>query len=267
MSRGKRLFDVGCATIGLVLAAPVLALAALGIRLSGPGPIFYRARRVGLDGQVFAMLKLRTMRTSRSARRSPITASRDPRVFPFGALLRRSKIDELPQLLNILRGDMSVIGPRPEDPEIVTRHYAPAHRETLAVRPGLASPGSLYYETHSADLLTGGDPVETYVRHLLPLKLALDLVYVRRTSVGYDVALVGRTVRALVLRLLGREDRSDPPELVPARALVVAALEREPAGPAADDSDFLPDGHRRPTPRPGAGRGRQVRTPGLPAEG
>src|SRR5207237_5830310 len=104
------------------------------------------------------------------------------RVFPLGALLRRTKIDELPQLFNVLRGDMSIVGPRPEDPDIVERHYTPLLRETLAVRPGLASPGSLYPYTHGDALLAGGDPDDAYVERLLPLNVPPDVVYVRPAS-------------------------------------------------------------------------------------
>src|ERR671923_1545938 len=124
----KRLIDIVLAGVGLALAAPVLALAALGIRLSSPGPVFYRARRAGRAGSCFTMYKLRTMHQRRPGQASRITGQDDPRVFPLGALLRRTKIDELPQLFNVLRGDMSIVGPRPEDPAIVARHYTPLLR-------------------------------------------------------------------------------------------------------------------------------------------
>ena len=109
----KRVLDVVISGLALVLAAPLLGISALGIRLSGPGPILYRAKRIGKDGRAFTMYKLRTMRTSPQGQASAITAQDDPRVFPFGALLRRTKLDELPQLLNVLRGEMSIVGPRP----------------------------------------------------------------------------------------------------------------------------------------------------------
>src|SRR5437763_11728518 len=114
----KRLLDVVLSGVGLALVAPVLAIAALGIRLASPGPVLYRARRVGRAGAPFTMYKLRTMHQRRPGRASRITGQDDPRVFPLGALLRRTKIDELPQLFNVLRGDMSIVGPRPEDPDI-----------------------------------------------------------------------------------------------------------------------------------------------------
>ncbi len=218
----KRLLDIVLAALGLVLVAPVLALAALGIRLASPGggPVFYRARRVGRAGACFTMYKLRTMHQRFPGRTSRITGQNDPRVFPLGALLRRTKIDELPQLFNVLRGDMSIVGPRPEDPDIVERHYTPLLRETLAVRPGLASPGSLYHYTHGDALLAGGDPETAYIVRLLPLKVALDVVYVRQASLPLDVRIIGRTLSTIAACLVGRSRFGDPPEAPAARALM-----------------------------------------------
>jgi len=216
----KRLLDVVLAALGLVLVAPVLALAALSIRLASPGPLFYRARRVGRAGACFTMYKLRTMHQRSLGQTSRITGQDDPRVFPLGALLRRTKIDELPQLFNVLRGDMSIVGPRPEDPDIVERHYTPLLRETLAVRPGLASPGSLYHYTHGDALLVGGDPETAYVERLLPLKVALDVVYVRHASLDSDVRIIGRTLSTIGASLIGRRRFSAPPETREALALI-----------------------------------------------
>src|SRR5438034_11703500 len=159
----KRLLDVVLASVALIALAPVLAVAALGIRLSSRGPILYRARLVGLCGRRFVMYKLRTMHVDHGGHKSVITAERDPRVFAFGRLLRRLKIDELPQLVNVLRGELSLVGPRPEDPVFVARHYAPEHRETLKVLPGMASPGSIYSSTHGDRILSGDDPEARYL--------------------------------------------------------------------------------------------------------
>ena len=216
----KRLLDVVLSGVGLALVAPVLAIAALGIRFSSPGPVLYRARRVGRAGACFTMYKLRTMHQGRPGRASRITGQDDPRVFPLGALLRRTKIDELPQLFNVLRGDMSIVGPRPEDPDIVERHYTPLLRETLAVRPGLASPGSLYHYTHGDALLAGGDPETAYVERLLPFKVTLDVVYVRHASLQTDVRIIGRTLTTIAACIGGRSRFRDPPEAPAARALL-----------------------------------------------
>ena len=212
----KRLFDVVMAALGLVVAAPVLVVAALGIRLSSRGPILHRARLVGRDGRLFTMYKLRTMHLGAGSS-SVITAEHDPRVFAFGRPLRRLKIDELPQLVNVLRGEMSLVGPRPQHPAIVSRHYAPEHWETLSVRPGLASPGSLYDSTHGEPLLGSVDPERTYVERLLPIVLALDLVYVHRASLRYDATVVARTLRLIASAAVGRRTFPDPPELPEAR--------------------------------------------------
>ena len=216
----RRLIDVLLASVALVIFAPVLLVAALGIRLSSPGPIFYRAQRVGRQRTHFTMYKLRTMRVADGAQQSVITAQHDPRVFPFGNLLRRSKIDELPQLFNVLRGEMSIVGPRPEAPSIVAEHYTELEYETLETRPGLASPGSIYNFTHGETMLASDDPEKDYVERLLRLKLALDVVYVRRASGRYDAAIIARTLWVILASLAGQRRFPDPPEMTEARRLL-----------------------------------------------
>ena len=211
---GKRAFDIALASLALLLAAPLLALAALAVRIASPGPVLYRAARTGRDGRTFTMLKLRTMHVAAPGEAgSRITGPADPRVFALGALLRRTKLDELPQLVNVLRGEMSIVGPRPEDPEIVRRHYTAAQRETLRVRPGLVSPGSIYHFTHGDALLAGADPEAAYAARLLPVKLELERVYVRRASLGYDLALIARAASAIVRVGVLRRTHPEPPEL------------------------------------------------------
>src|SRR6266516_4397302 len=207
----KRVLDVVLSAIALVLLSPILSLAAFGIWLCGRSPILYRARLTGRNGRPFTMYKLRTMRVNHGAFQSVITADQDPRVFPFGAWLRRAKVDELPQLINILRGDMSIVGPRPE------------HRDMLDVRPGLTSTGTLYDYAHGDAIVGRSNPERGYVERLLPLRLALDLVYVRRASLAYDAALVARTVRMIAATVLGRGASEDLPELIQARRLLGTA--------------------------------------------
>src|SRR5438876_7222773 len=216
----RRLVDVVCAAIALVATAPLLALAAVGIRRASPGGVLYRAERAGRGGRHCIMYKLRTTHSRRRADASRITGAHDPRVFPLGAWLRAVKLDELPQLINVLKGEMAIVGPRPEDPAIVARHYDALGRETLTVRPGLASPGSIYSSTHGDALLTGTDPEAAYAERLLPVKLALDVVYVRHASLAYDARIVGRTLRVTVATLAGRRRFADPPELAEARRLL-----------------------------------------------
>ena len=216
----RRLVDALLAGLALVVTAPLLALAAVGIRRASPGPVLYRAERVGRGGRPFIMYKLRTMHTRRRSDASRITGAQDPRVFPLGAWLRALKLDELPQLINVVKGEMAIVGPRPEDPAIVARHYTALGRETLTVRPGLASPGSIYSSTHGDALLHGNDPEAAYVQRLLPVKLALDAFYVRHASLAYDVRIVGRTLWVIGATLAGRRRFADPPELPEARRLL-----------------------------------------------
>lgn len=217
----RRTLDVVLATVALVVVSPVLALVAAGIRLAGgAGPILYRAKRVGIHGRPFTMFKFRTMRIGNTASASVITAHGDPRVFPLGRLIRTAKLDELPQLFNILRGEMAIVGPRPEDPHMVTRFFRPFHYKSLAVLPGLTSPGSLYAYTHGEAQLDVSDPERSYGEQLLPIKTALDLVYVRRASVRYDVTLIARTLWMLGAKLFGRRAFPLPPELPEAQRIL-----------------------------------------------
>ena len=215
----KRLVDVLCAAIGLIVLSPVLAIAAIVIRFVSNGPILYRARLTGRGGRCFTMYKLRTMHVAQVESPS-IAAARDPRVFPFGGWLRRVKLDELPQLVNILRGDMSIVGPRPEHPWIVANHYSPADHELLRVRPGLTSPGTLYDYTHGEDLIGAVDPERSYVERFLPIRLALDHVYLHHASLRCDAALVGRTLGLIAATLCGRRVFDLPPEYLEARLLL-----------------------------------------------
>jgi len=215
----KRMLDVTLAGMALIAVAPLLAVLAIGIRLAGPGPIFYRAQRVGRDSRPFTMYKLRTMRIGDAAT-TVITAQGDPRIFPLGRLLRRLKLDELPQLVNILRGEMSIVGPRPEDPSMVQRFYAPFYYKSFDVPPGLTSPGSIYAYTHGEAQLDLRDAERSYGEQLLPIKMALDLVYVARAGVGYDIALICRTVWTLGTALLGRRSFPLPPELPEAQRIL-----------------------------------------------
>ncbi len=208
----KRVLDLLLSSVALVVLSPVLLVAGLGIRLASPGPILYRAARVGRSGVRFTMLKFRTMHDSREAGGASITAQADPRVFGFGSALRVSKVDELPQLLNIIRGEMSIVGPRPEAPDLVERYYTAEHKRTLDVLPGLTSPGSIFYYTHGERLLTDDDPERTYGECLLPIKLALDLEYIDHATFWYDLRIIGRTIKVIVLQLLGRRDFPYPPE-------------------------------------------------------
>ena len=177
-----------------------MALCGIVIKWSSRGPMLYRAPRVGWRGQQFTMFKLRTMHVSDGSG-GRITGASDGRVFRTGAWMRRLKLDEVPQLINVLRGEMVIVGPRPEDPTIVDEHYTDFMRQTLHVPPGLTSPGSLAYYAEEADLPSDSTEAEkVYLAQLLPRKIATDMVYVRNRSWRYDAEVVIRTV-AGVLRL------------------------------------------------------------------
>ena len=211
--RGGRVVDVFVSSIALILLSPLFVIVAIGISLSSPGPILHAAKRVGLGGRIFNMYKFRTMHITQAGLSKPITAKDDPRVFRLGAWLRWLKVDELPQLLNIVKGEMSVVGPRPEDPGIVNKYYSPIEFETLSILPGLASPGSIYNYTHGENLLDGKDVEEIYAARVLPVKLGLDIVYVREASVVYYLRIVVRAIWVIVLMALGGRHFPDPPEM------------------------------------------------------
>lgn len=220
----KRLFDVLFATLAILLLAPVFLAAAVAIRITSPGPVLYQARRTGRGGADFAMYKFRTMHVVQQSH-SVITGTHDARIFPVGRILRATKIDELPQLFNVLTGQMSIVGPRPEDPAIVAKYYGPLGHETLTVRPGLASYGSLYNYTHGQSLLDDSDPEKSYVRQLLPIKLALEVVYVRKMSFAIDLQIVARTLITILRIASGQKTFPEPHAIHAARQLLESVSE------------------------------------------
>lgn len=191
----KRLFDVTASALGLLILAPLFGLIAAAIRLDSPGPIFHRAVRVGRSGREFILFKFRTMVVHAAQVGPGITISSDPRVTRVGRILRRWKLDELPQLFNVVRGEMSIVGPRPEDPRYVAL-YTPEQREVLAVRPGITSPASVRFRSEEA-LLSGEDWERRYIEEIMPAKLALDLEYIRRASLRQDLMVLWETFLAL----------------------------------------------------------------------
>lgn len=196
-AKGPRLADRLLAGTALIILSPALALSVAAIRLTDPGPVLYRASRVGVRGETFTMYKLRTMRCGSEHSGARITAGRDPRIFPVGRALRKTRLDETLQLVNVVLGDMALVGPRPEDPEIVDQYYTPTMKESLKARPGLTSPGTLHYLAYEEGIPVGLAGEQYYVRRLLPKKLALDLVYVSQRSLSYDGAVLLRTAFAV----------------------------------------------------------------------
>lgn len=193
----KRLFDVFCAGLGLLLLSPLWILVAIWIKLDSPGPVLFRQERVGRFGQPFFIHKFRSMRVDAPALGPQITVGDDPRITRSGRFLRASKIDELPQLWDVLRGAMSLVGPRPEVPRYVAL-YTPAQRElVLSVRPGITDPASLQFRHESEILARAADPEREYVEVILPAKLRIAGDYVRHASVWGDLRLILATLGAL----------------------------------------------------------------------
>jgi len=186
----------------LAVLSPVLLLTIVAVRLDSRGPAFFRQTRVGKDGVPFQILKFRTMREETGTAPVRLGGHQDDRVTRVGRFLRASKIDELPQMVNVLKGDMTLIGPRAETPNFV-EHFTREQLGVLSVKPGLTGPGQIVYTTHQAARLERAeDPNRFYIDTLLPEKLAIDLEYIRTRSLFGDLRILGRT--ALVVLTLGR---------------------------------------------------------------
>ena len=185
------------ATIALVIVAPLLALAALMVKLSSRGPVFYRGTRVGLNGELFPMLKFRTMVVDAESLGGSATAADDPRITRFGKFLRRYKLDELPQFFNVLLGDMSLVGPRPEVQKYVNL-YSREEKAILTVRPGITDWASIWNSNEAAVLEGSRDPERTYEELIRPTKLALQLLYVRDHSFFVDLKILFHTAVKLI---------------------------------------------------------------------
>ena len=194
----RRLLDLLVSTAGLLVLSPVFVVVGLWIKRDSPGPVFYLARRVGRDGVLFNLYKFRTMVPDADKRGPGITVSNDQRITRSGRFLRRTKVDELPQLINVFKGEMSLVGPRPEDPRYVAR-YTPEQRVVLSVRPGITSPASLVYHDESA-LLSGRDWEHAYTTEIMPHKLALETAYLSRRTVWRDLGIIWQTIWLLVKR-------------------------------------------------------------------
>jgi lipopolysaccharide/colanic/teichoic acid biosynthesis glycosyltransferase len=197
----KRLFDIVIATMGLLALLPVLAVCAIAVRLSSSGPIFFTQPRVGLYGTSFKIFKFRTMRISNSNDESKITIGRDPRITRIGGFLRKWKLDELPQLWNVMVGDMSFVGPRPEVTKYVETYPAAVRDLILSVRPGITDPCSIYLRNESDILAQAEDPERFYVETLLPKKLYISGEYVKHRTFFSDIGVILRTISSLVRRV------------------------------------------------------------------
>ncbi|MBE3550226.1 MAG: glycosyltransferase [Brockia lithotrophica] len=197
MRRSKRLFDLFWSALGLLLLFPVFLGIALAIKFDDGGPVFFRQRRIGYRGRPFAMWKFRTMVVDAEQKGGLLTVGRDPRVTRVGYWLRKTKLDELPQLWNVLKGEMSLVGPRPEVPQYVAL-YTEEQRRVLELVPGITDPASIRFRHENELLAQSPDPERTYVEVVMPEKIRLNLEYARRATVWSDFAVILQTFLALL---------------------------------------------------------------------
>lgn len=205
----KRAFDIAASALGLVVTCPVWLAAVIGIELSDPGPVFYMANRVGLHDAPFRMFKFRSMRVDNQANEKSFKADVN-RIFPWGAFMRSSKIDELPQLLNVFLGDMSVVGPRPASADQVSITRGGRFAQVGSVKPGLSGPSALYDYIYGDTVTNEAE----YERLVLPTRLELDRYYIRAASWKLDMKMIFWTVRCIVNSVFHRSSEKMLAELI-----------------------------------------------------
>jgi lipopolysaccharide/colanic/teichoic acid biosynthesis glycosyltransferase len=208
---GKRWFDAICASVGIVLLAPILLVLGLLVLLTSGWPILFCQERTGLNGRTFFICKFRTMTRGKSAPETLLTSAADARITPFGKWLRRAKCDELPQLFNVLKGEMSLVGPRPEVPYF-TQQFTARQRDVLKVRPGITGPAATEFIAEEQLLAAQPDQEAFYLSVLLPAKLERDLLYAETIAFNTDLKLIANTfVRLLVKSPQLRKLNTDAP--------------------------------------------------------
>lgn len=192
----KRCCDLVCSGVGIVTLAPLMLIVALMIKMTSQGPVLYTQARVGFGEKIFRVYKFRTMVDKADTLGTSVTTEIDPRITPIGRFLRRTKLDELPQLFNVFWGDMSFVGPRPDVPEI-TAKYTPEMKKVFAVRPGITSLATLHFRDEEAILSRVPDPDRFYDEIVVPFKVELSMEHVRRCSFAFDLSVLLQTVWAL----------------------------------------------------------------------
>lgn len=195
--RTKRVFDVAISVIGLLILLPFLVLAAIFIKLESRGPIIYSQRRVGLNETHFYIYKFRTMVVEAEQKGLPITSSNDRRITRVGKLLRKIKLDEMPQLINILKGNMSLVGPRPEVSKYV-QFYTDEQKKVLTIKPGMTDPATVFFRNEEELLAKAVDKESFYINEIMPIKLKLYLQYVENASLLYDIKLIFMEILAII---------------------------------------------------------------------
>ncbi|MDO4334376.1 MAG: sugar transferase [Bacteroidales bacterium] len=193
----KRTFDIIASGLGLICLSPLFIFLAVWIKLDSKGPVFYRQTRVGRDNKDFRLFKFRSMRPDSDKLGLITVGGRDPRVTRSGYYIRKYKLDEFPQLINVFKGDMSLVGPRPEVRKYVDM-YTPEQMHVLDVRPGITSLASIRYRNENDLLAAADDPDRCYIEQVMPDKLAIDLEYVKNASLSTDIRLIFSTLRAIV---------------------------------------------------------------------
>ena len=191
----KRVFDLVSSVIGLVVLAPILVLVSLFVWLGDRGPVFFRQERVSRGGRIFRIHKFRTMRVANTG--SQVTSADDDRITPLGKVLRKTKLDELPQLIDVALGNMSLVGPRPEVPRYVAMWGDEARAEILSVRPGITDPAAIAYRNEQDELAAAEDPEAHYTQVILPRKVAMYRDYVRNRSFTGDIKVILGTLAAV----------------------------------------------------------------------
>lgn len=197
MTRAKRGFDLGLAAFGLLLLSPLFLVVAILVKRDDGGPVFHRAERVGRGGRPFRLWKFRTMVVGAANVGGPLTIGADPRVTRIGRSLRRFKLDELPQLINVIAGEMSLVGPRPEAPKLAER-YTAEQRHVFELVPGITDPASIRFANESEILGRSSNAEDLYFTDLVPLKVRLNLEYAARATVLTDLWVILRTLARIV---------------------------------------------------------------------
>lgn len=195
----KRLFDIFASGLGLIVLSPLFAVLAVWIKADSRGPVFYRQTRVGRNNRDFRLYKFRSMRVGSDKKGLITVGGHDPRVTRSGYYIRKYKLDEFPQLINVFTGDMSLVGPRPEVRKYVDM-YTPEQMRVLTVRPGITSLASIRYRNENDILAAAEDPDRCYIEQVMPDKLAIDLEYVDRASLWNDILLIFSTFREIIVR-------------------------------------------------------------------
>lgn len=195
----KRLFDILASGLGLLCLSPLFLILAVWIKLDSKGPVFYRQTRVGKDNKDFRIFKFRSMRPDSDKGRLITVGGHDPRVTKSGFFIRKYKLDEFPQLINVFKGEMSLVGPRPEVRKYVDL-YNDEQRKVLSVKPGITSLASIRYRNENDILASSDDPDRCYIEKVMPDKLKIDLEYVDNASLGFDIRLIFKTFKEIITK-------------------------------------------------------------------